>query len=279
MYRFAVANMKGGVGKTATAVNLAAGLARRGLRVLLLDCDPQGNVAHALGLHSRAGLRELVTGEAPLPEVIVRDVRPGLDVLPATTAAFSLDAYLTGQMQRETVLVRRLGPLDGYGALVCDTSPAMSLLTVNALLAAPAVLVPVTMEPLALVGARQTLNGILEMQPLWPERAPRVVGVIPTMVRARTRAAQAGRDALAADARLAPAVLGEIAQDISLTYATAAHATIWEYAPSSQAAKDYERLLTHLMDGAAEVSRHAQGFVREVTEETVHPTRAGHPQA
>src|SRR6185312_14930367 len=129
---------------------------------------------------------------------------------------------------------------------------------VNALLLAREVVVPVTMDALALVGARQTANGLEELSQLWPERSPRLRAVVPTMVRERTRAAQAARAALVADARLGPALVWPgIAQDLALTYASAAHATIWEYAPRSQAAKDYDRLASQWL-GKTEDRHHGQ---------------------
>ncbi|HXE32142.1 MAG TPA: AAA family ATPase, partial [Terriglobales bacterium] len=186
MRTLAVVNMKGGVGKTTTAVHLAAGFARRGLRTLLVDADPQGNVAHALGLAPGVTLRELMLGEAPLEAVIHAAVRPRLDVIASTTAAFGLEPHLAGQVQRETVLTRRLRALAGYDAVVFDTSPAMSLLTLNVLVCAAEVVVPVGMDSLALVGARQTLTGLAEIRELWPERGLRLAAVLPTAVKPAT---------------------------------------------------------------------------------------------
>lgn len=240
-------NMKGGVGKTTTAVTVAAGFARAGRRVLLVDADPQGNASHLLQVSATRSLREVMLGELPATDVIVHDVRPGLDVLPSSPAAFGLDVQLAGAVQRETLLRRKLAGLSDYDVMVFDTSPAMNLLAYNALLAAEELVVPVGMDPHAILGARHTLDGVREVRSLWPDRALTVAAVLPTAVNPQTHAARAAIAALVADPDLGPALLQPgIRQCIDLVYASAAHQTIWEYAPRGRAADDYRALLAHL---------------------------------
>lgn len=255
MRKLAVVNMKGGVGKTTTAVHVAAGLARAGRRVLLVDADPQGNVGHVFGVTGDQTIRELMLGEAPVEACIVRDVRPNLDLVTASPSAFALDARLAAEMQRETILTRRMRALSGYDAVIVDSSPSMTLLTYNALLFADEIVLPVSMDSLAITGARQTLDGIAEIRSLWPERAMTLRAVVPTALSAQTHASRAALAALEADEDMAPVVFARgIRQCLDLTYAAAARQTIWEYAPRSRAAEDYAALARFIDPGIAQAA-------------------------
>jgi chromosome partitioning protein len=238
--------MKGGVGKTTTAIHLAAGLAARGRRVLLIDADPQGNVGYILNLRAPIGLREVMLGTDTLAAAAVRAVRPNLDVLLATPAAFMLEEELAGVAQRRTLLSQRVRQSFDGDVIVVDTSPAMGLLTYNALMLATELVMPITMDTLALAGARRTLDGIREMRAMWPDRPLPLSAAVPIAVNAQTHASRAGHEALMADAQLRPSLAPGIRQSIDLTYAAAAHQTIWEYAPRSRAAQDYSDLLEFL---------------------------------
>ena len=247
MRRLAVVNMKGGVGKTTTAVHIAAGFAARGQRVLLVDADPQGNVGHTLRLRASHTFEDLMSGSCALDEVVVREVRPGLDVVISTPAAFSLERRLAGEPQRETILDRRFRGRHEWDLVVIDTSPAMNLLTYNALLFAEELVIPVGMDLMAVIGARQTFDGILQVRDLWPERRLDVVAVVPTSVHNGNHATRATIEALENDPLIGPHVYpAGIRQCIDLNYATASHQTIWEYAPRSRAADDYTRLLDYI---------------------------------
>ena len=264
MRKLAVVNMKGGVGKTTTAVHLAAGFAQRGARVLLVDADPQGTVAQILRLAPPRTLSDLMLG-ADASTVVVSGGRANLDLIASTPAAFTLDTQLAGAMQRETVLRRALARLTTYDIVVVDTSPAMGLLTYNALLYASELVIPIGMEPMALTGARQTLDGVEQIRSLWPEHALALTAVVPTGVNVATHASRATLETLQRDPRLSEALFGGgIRQCIDLTYATAAGQSIWEYAPASRAAADYSALLEFMTASDARPSQSVYGQIEKV---------------
>ena len=263
MRHIAVVNMKGGVGKTTTAIHLAAGLAADGARVLLVDADPQGNVGHALGVRRERTIRDLMLGNASADDVIVRGVRERLDVIPSTPASFGLESQLAGAPQRETILARRLKPLTDagrYDAVVVDSSPAMNLLTYNALLYASEVIIPVGMDGMAIVGARQTLAGIHEIRDLWPDRRLDLLAVLPTSVNSTTNATRAAFEALDADPEMRDRLYRRgIRQCIDVTYALTQRQTIWEYAPRSRAAEDFDAFVQFVSGGEGERPETAVG--------------------
>jgi chromosome partitioning protein len=269
MRSIAVVNMKGGVGKTTTAIHLAAGLAGRGSRVLLVDADPQGNVGHALGVRRDRTIRELMLGEATADDVIVRGVRDNLDIIPSSPASFALEPQLAGAPQRETILARRLKSVD-YDAVVVDSSPAMSLLTYNALLFVNEIVIPIGMDGMAIVGARQTLAGIREIRELWPDRRLDLLAVLPTSVNTTTNATRAAFEAMDADPELRDHLYRRgIRQCIDVTYALTQRQTIWEYAPRSRAAEDFDAFIGFVCGpGADDAAGHdAQGAGRGTSEQ------------
>jgi len=159
----AVANQKGGVGKTTTAVNLAAGLARAPKRVLLIDLDPQGNATMGSGVDKRelsASITEVLLGEVPIEQAIVRTAED-FDLLPGNIDLTAAEIRLMNEDGREQRLKRALGGIAGrYDFVLIDCPPALSLLTLNALTAADSVIVPMQCEYYALEGLSALLDTI-----------------------------------------------------------------------------------------------------------------------
>lgn len=192
----AIANQKGGVAKTTTAINLSAALSERGFRVVLLDMDPQGNASTGLGIapsDRRLTVYDILLGEAALADTILPTSTERLSVIPSTTELSSSDVELYALNKRSFLLRDALRTPQtaqlGYDFILIDCPPSLNLLTINALVAADSVLVPLQSEFFALEGLSQLLLTIREVRQAHNTDL-RIEGVLLTMVDARNNLAQ-----------------------------------------------------------------------------------------
>ena len=187
----AVANQKGGVGKSTTAVSLGAALAELGLRVLVVDLDPQGNASTGLGIRHEARavtVYDVLADEAPIEQAIVETPLPGLYAIPSTIDLAGAEIELVSQFSRELKLRKAMAPLKGSGFdfVLLDCPPSLGLLTVNALAAAEELIVPIQCEYYALEGLGQLIKNVrLVQQNVNP--GLRLTGIVMTMYDPRTK--------------------------------------------------------------------------------------------
>lgn len=245
-----VVNQKGGVGKTTTAVNLGAYLAYLGKQILLVDIDPQANATSGLGIDHKnleQGIYEAIIGQKSIFEVIKKTLQSGYDVAPSTLSLAGAGIELVGLDQREFRLLNILNSIKNeYDYIVIDGPPSLGLLTINSLVAADEILIPIQSEYYALEGLGQLLETIgLVQNNLKPELG--IMGAIITMFDKRNR--------------LSSSVMNELYQyfpnkvfrsviprSVRLAEAPSYGRSILHYDPKSKGGKAYERLAREILE-------------------------------
>lgn len=245
--RIGVLNYKGGTGKTTTVLNLGAGLARRGARVLCVDLDAQGSLATCLGVRYSYSLTHVLLGQAE-PQACVVQARDNLDLIASDGTLLQAEGELwrvnDGQPARE-ILASRMRLLEGeYDYVILDFSPSASIISESGLQYAQELIVPVSMGYMALVGTRQVIATLKDISQM-PGHRVRLYLIVPTRYHRRRRQ---DREVLGILQRhFADRVTEPIRASLKLMQAPSHHMTIYEYSPRSGATADYKHLVERVL--------------------------------
>lgn len=233
----AVINLKGGIGKTTTVVNLSAGLALKGARVLLIDIDAQGNLSMALGVRARRTLYEAIVDHKPLADLRV-SARPNLDLVAADESLLLAQQAIAGRADWVRVLEQLVRPLRSeYDFIFFDCGGSLTVLNQNALIAATEVIVPTTVEPFSVRGLEKLIAQIARVK----GSTSVVRAIIPTMVDPRMK--QSIELLAHLNRTYGQLVMPPVRVNVRLSEASAVGKTIYEHDPRSRGALDYAQIV------------------------------------
>lgn len=236
----AISNLKGGIGKTTTVVNVGAGLALKGARVLLVDTDAQGNLSMALGVKPRRTVYEVLVDGAPAAECVT-PARPNLDLLAADHALLAATPEITRRPDWPRALERGLRPIVGqYDFVLVDSGGSLTPLNVNAIMAAGDIIAPTTVEPFSIKGLELLFSQVAQVK----GSARGIRMIVPTMYDPRVR--QSGELLAELRERYGALVAPPVRVNVRLSEAPAQGRTIYEYDPRSRGAADYAHVVEHI---------------------------------
>ena len=241
----AIANHKGGTGKTTTTINLGVALADMNLKVLLIDLDSQGNLSYSFGLEDDClSITEVFTGEKRLEEVIV--AKEGLDILPANMKLSDIELSLQSIDNRVGVLKKMLSPiLVNYDFVLIDCPPSRSLLTINALNIADKVISTILLDVLSIQGLKHIQSTVAEVKEVFNEKIS-FLGILPVNTDLRKKISLEVLDFIRNNIDI-PLFMTNIRGNVKVAEAPSYAASIFSYAPNSNGAIDYKSLAMEII--------------------------------
>lgn len=243
--KIAVINQKGGTGKTTTATNLAVSLGQQGNKVLLVDLDPQSNLSFSFGVTSfEHSISDVISEECSLNEAVIH--REGIDILAADYSLADIELSMTNIEQREFVLREVLQQANHYDFIIIDCLPALSLLTINALVASNKVIIPLQLTVLSMQGLDQVLNIIQRIANAW-NPSLEVLGVLPVLFDSRLKVSQEVLEFMKENFDL---YIFEnfIRRNVKIIEAPSHGLSVMNYAPTSQGAQDYKKFTQEVLE-------------------------------
>jgi len=257
MRKIACQNLKGGTGKTTTVVSLASCLASKGKKILVLDVDVQGNIKESFGIDHKLTMYDLLINDAFVEDCIVK-ARDNIDCIISNNTLASCELQLSAMPRREETLKIRMRHIDQiarYDFVLIDCSPSLSLLNQNALLYADEIIIPISMDYLAMLGATQVIDNLAMIKKYY-EKQLIITGVIPTFYEKRTNMSQEVMEALQDTYK--EKVFPAIRLDTKIKQASSANQTIFEVDKQSRGAEDYNQICEILLDEKKSVKEYTK---------------------
>lgn len=257
MRKIACQNLKGGTGKTTTVVSLASCLASKNKKVLVLDVDVQGNIKESFGIDHKLTIYDLLINDSLVEDCIVK-ARDNIDCIISNNTLASCELQLSAMPRREEILKIRMRHIDQtarYDFILIDCSPSLSLLNQNALLYADEIIIPISMDYLAMLGATQVIDNLAMIKKYY-EKQLIITGVIPTFYEKRTNMSQEVMEALQDTYK--EKVFPAVRLDTKIKQASSAKQTIFETDKQSRGAEDYNQICEVLLDEKKSVKEYTK---------------------